>query len=76
MPVVRPVVRAGAVDAAGNLWVSFASTPVTYVYDPEGERVRVVQFRGAGMINPSSMFFAPEGRLLVAPGCYIFQPSA
>jgi hypothetical protein len=73
IPVVRPVIRTAAIDATGNLWVAFASVPVTYVYDPSGERVRVVQFRGAGPISPSSLFFAPDGRLLVAPGCYIFE---
>jgi hypothetical protein len=74
VPVVRPVVRTAAVDGASRLWVSFAGAPVTYVYDPLGERTRVVQFRGAGLLNPSSLFFAPDGRLLVAPGCFIFQP--
>jgi hypothetical protein len=74
IPVVRPVVRTAAVDGSGNLWVAFADPPCTYVYDAQGERTRVVQFRGAGIISPSGLFFAPDGRLLVAPGCYIFQP--
>jgi hypothetical protein len=74
IPVVRPVIRTAAVDAAGHLWVTFAGLPYTYVYDPNGERTRVVQFRGAGILAPSGLFFAPDGRLLVAPGCYIFQP--
>jgi hypothetical protein len=74
IPVVRPVIRTAAVDPAGNLWVALAGMPYTYVYDSNGERTRVVQFRGAGTITPSGLFFAPDGRLLVAPGCYIFQP--
>jgi len=74
LPVVRPVIRTAAVDASGNLWVVLANLPFTYVYDPRGERTRVVQFRGAGILSPSGLFFAPDGRLLVAPGCYVFQP--
>jgi hypothetical protein len=74
LPLVRPLIRTAAVDGAGNLWVSFAGVPYTYVYDPRGERTRVVQFRGAGVISPSGLSFAPDSRLLVAPGCYIFEP--
>ena len=74
-PVVAPVVRAARADAQGRLWVSFAAVPVTYVYDATGEKVRVVQFRGAGIISPSSLFFTGEGRLLLTPGCYEFDPA-
>jgi hypothetical protein len=74
IPVVAPVIRTAAVDASGNLWIAFAGIPYTYVYDPLGERIRVVQLRGAGIISPASLSFAPDGRLLVAPGCYFFQP--
>jgi hypothetical protein len=74
LPVVRPVVRTAAVDGGGNLWVVFAGLPYTYVYDPNGERARVVQFWGAGTISPSGLFFAAADRLLVTPGCYIFDP--
>jgi hypothetical protein len=76
IPVVPPVVRTARVDAGGRLWLSFAPVPFTYVYDGEGEKVRVVQFRGAGLVSPSSLFFAPTGRLLVTPGCYEFDPAA
>jgi sugar lactone lactonase YvrE len=65
-------VRAAAVDPAGNLWVSFVQ-PYTYVYNPDGEKIRVVQFYGAGIIRPSGLFFAGPGQVLVAPGCYIFD---
>ncbi len=73
IPVVTPVVRTAAVDGRGQLWISF-TLPVTFVYDSEGEKVRTVQFRGAGLLTPTSLFFARDGRLLVTPGCYIFRP--
>jgi hypothetical protein len=72
-PVVAPVVRAAAVDRDGRLWVTLV-VPFTYVFDQDGEKVRVVQFRGAGMIAPTSLSFSPGGKLLVTPGCYIFDP--
>jgi hypothetical protein len=74
LPVVAPVVRTARVDGAGRLWVSFASVPFTYVYDATGEKIAVVQFRGAGIVQPASLFFGRSGRLLVAPGCYEFEP--
>jgi hypothetical protein len=73
IPYVRPTIRAAAVDAAGQLWVSL-SVPFTYVYDAHGDKVRTVQFRGAGTISPTSLSFSAEGRLLVTPGCYVFDP--
>lgn len=73
LPMVAPTVRTAAVDAAGRLWVSFV-VPYTYVYDSDGEKVRTVQFRGAGVISPSSLAFAASGRLLITPGCYEFAP--
>jgi hypothetical protein len=72
LPLVAPAVRTAAVDHSGRLWVSFVQ-PVTYVYDGNGEKIRTVQFRGAGLIAPSSLWFAADGRLLVTPGCYEFQ---
>jgi hypothetical protein len=72
MPVVRPIVRTAALDRAGRLWISF-TVPYAYVYDG-GEKIRTVQFRAAGLITPTSLSFAPDGRLLVTPGCYIFKP--
>jgi len=73
VPLVVPSVRAAAVDRAGNLWVSLL-VPYTYVYNPQGERIRVVQFRGAGILSPTSLYFTNDGRLLVTPGCYEFRP--
>jgi hypothetical protein len=73
LPIVSPTVRTAAVDAAGNLWVSLV-VPYTYVYDRDGDRIRVVQFRAAGMMAPGSLFFGRRGRLLVAPGLFEFSP--
>ncbi len=72
LPLVVPTVRTAAVDAAGNLWVSFL-IPYTYVFDAEGEKWRTVQFRAAGIVVPTSLFFNQKGRLLVTPGCYEFS---
>ncbi len=71
LPFVAPTVRAAAVDESGNLWVSFVQ-PFTYVFDAAGEKIRTVQFRGAGVLAPSSLFFTRKGRVLVTPGCYEF----
>jgi len=73
-PFVPPVVRAAAVDAGGNLWVAFTVTPHAYVYDTAGDKVRVVRLQAAGTVAASSLFFSHTGRLLVAPGCYEFNP--
>ena len=74
LPLVVPTVRAAAADPDGNLWVTFL-IPFTYVFDAQGEKVRTVQFRAAGIISPSSLFFNQRGRLLVTPGCYEFAPA-
>lgn len=73
VPYVIPTVRAAAVDAKGQLWVSLI-VPFTYVYDAHGDKARTVQFQAAGMLAPTSLFFTRAGRLLVTPGCYEFQP--
>jgi hypothetical protein len=73
LPLVPPTIRSAAVDAAGNLWIAFV-VPYTYVFDPDGDKVRTVQFRGAGTITPTSLFFGRKGRLLVTPGLYEFAP--
>lgn len=72
-PMVAPTVRTATVDGSGRLWVSFV-VPYTYVYDADGEKVRTVQFRGAGILAPASLSFNSRGHLLVTPGCYEFQP--
>jgi len=74
VPLVAPTVRTAAVAPDGHLWISFM-VPYTYVYDGDGEKTRVVQFKGAGLLQPSSLFFAGSTRLLVTPGCYEFNPS-
>lgn len=73
LPFVTPTVRTAAVDGNGRLWVSFV-VPYTYVFEADGEKVRTVQFRGAGIISPSSLSFSTSGKLLVTPGCYEFLP--
>ena len=61
-------------DGQGRLWVSLVGAPVTYVYDADGEKARVVRFEAAGTLSPAGLFFSHTGRLLVAPGCYEFAP--
>jgi hypothetical protein len=72
LPIVPPVVRTATVDRDGRLWVSLI-TPFTYVFDRDGEKVRTVQFRAAGLLAPTSLSFALSGRLLVTPGLYEFD---
>ena len=73
VPFVAPIIRAAAVNDRGQLWISL-SVPYTYVYDADGDKIRTVQFRAAGLISPISLSFSPSGRLLVTPGCYEFDP--
>lgn len=73
IPLVPPTVRTAAVDRQGRLWVSLMQ-PYTYVYDQQGEKIRTVQFRGANLIAPDSLFFTKDGRVLVTPGLYEFKP--
>lgn len=73
IPVVRPVVRTAGLDARRHLWIGF-TLPYLYVYDEDGEKVRTVQLRAAGLLTPTSLFFTRDGRLLVTPGCYVFRP--
>jgi len=73
VPLVAPTVRTASLDRNGQLWVSFV-IPFTYVFDPGGEKVRTVQFRGAGVVTPSSLSFNERGSILVTPGCYEFSP--
>lgn len=72
LPIVNPLVRAAAVDPDGRVWISLTS-PTTYVYNSAGDKVRTVRLQSAsGLLSPSSLFFAADGRLLVTPGCYEF----
>jgi hypothetical protein len=73
VPLVTPVIRAAGVSPAGELWVSLA-VPFTYVFNSDGDKVRTVQFTGAGLISPTSLYFSRSGKLLVTPGCYEFDP--
>jgi len=73
VPFVTPSVQAAAVNDKGELWVSLA-VPYTYAYDKDGDKIRTVQFQAAGLVSPTSLSFAPDGRLLVTPGCFEFDP--
>ena len=67
-----PTIRTAQVDPTGKLWVSLW-VPYTYVYDRDGDKIRTIQFRGAGLITPNSLSFESQNQLLVAPGCYRFS---
>lgn len=71
VPLVAPIVRTAALDRGGRLWISFL-LPYSYVFDTNGEKVRTVQFRGAGLMTPSSLWFNDRGRVVITPGCYEF----
>ncbi|HYT68351.1 MAG TPA: hypothetical protein VEL51_18130 [Vicinamibacterales bacterium] len=72
LPVVEPAVRAAGVDREGRLWIAL-TRPFTYVYDSSGDKLRTVQFKGADILSPNSLFFTKDGRILVTPGCYEFR---
>lgn len=71
LPLVPPAITTAGVDRDGRLWISLTSG-FTYVYDA-GEKVRTVQFRGASVLTPNSLYFTKDGRVLVTPGCYEFK---
>lgn len=73
VPLVAPIIRTAALDRTGRLWVSFV-VPFSYVFDASGEKLRTIQFRAAGIVSPSSLWFSERGRVLVTPGCYEFAP--
>jgi hypothetical protein len=75
VPFVTPVIRAATVDARGELWISLA-VPYTYVYDAQGDKARTIQFQAAGIVSPTSLSFSADGRLLVTPGCFEFDPQS
>jgi len=72
VPFVTPTIQAAAVNDRGELWLSL-TVPYTYVYDSDGDKIRTIQFQAAGLITPTSLSFASDGRLLVTPGCYEFD---
>ena len=72
-PVVTPTIRTATINRTNHLWISFV-VPYTYVFDAEGDKIRTLQFRGAGIIAPSSFFFGRQGRLLITPGLSEFLP--
>ena len=72
LPLVTPTIRTAAVDPSGHLWIAF-TVPYTYVFDHDGDKVRTVQFRAAGIMTPSSLFFGRNATILVTPGLFEFQ---
>jgi len=76
LPLVPPAVRTAGVDREGRLWIALTSQPVTYIYDGAGEKLRTVQFKGADILAPNSLFFTRNGHVLVTPGCYEFLSPA
>jgi hypothetical protein len=72
LPFVPPAITTAGVDHDGHLWIVLTS-PFTYVYDGSGEKIRTVQFKGASLLTPNSLFFTKDGRVLVTPGCYEFR---
>ena len=72
LPVIAPLVRTAAVDPAGRLWVSLV-LPCTYVFSPNGDKQRTVQFHGASPLSVTSLTFAKGDRVLVTPGLYEFS---
>ena len=74
VPFVAPLIRAAAVSPSGELWISL-SIPYTYVYDAQGDKIRTLQFRAAGIVGPTSFGFTRRGTVLVTPGCYEFSAS-
>lgn len=72
-PVAPAFVQAAAVDRHGRLWVSL-TLGYTYVFDPQGDKIRTAQFRAGNVdVSPTSLFFTRDDRLLVTPGCYEFR---
>jgi hypothetical protein len=74
-PAVPVLVRTAAVDPRGTLWVALEDGTI-FRYSPNGEKVGTLQLRGAGPLAATSLFFSGASRLLVTPGCYIFNTAS
>jgi hypothetical protein len=72
LPLIVPLIRTAAVDPMGRLWVSLV-LPYTYVFAPNGDKQRTVQFHGAMPLSVTSLTFAKGDRILVTPGLYEFS---
>jgi hypothetical protein len=57
-PSSRHSSGAAAVSPTGELWISL-SIPYTYVYDAQGDKIRTVQFRAAGIVGADQLRFHP-----------------
>jgi hypothetical protein len=72
MPLIAPGVQAAAVAPDGSLWIAL-SLPYVYVFDATGDRTRVVELHGAGVIRAETLAFSRQGRLIATPGGYEFD---
>jgi hypothetical protein len=72
LPLAPPTIRTAAADGNGHLWISFVE-PFTYEFDADGDKVRILRFRAAGIVSPNHLFFDTAGRVLVTPGLYMFD---
>ncbi|MGE3956836.1 MAG: hypothetical protein AB7H96_08980 [Vicinamibacterales bacterium] len=75
LPLVRPTIRAAALDRLGRLWAAFEGG-FTYVFDADGDKIRVVRFRGVGPVSPTTLFFGRDNHLLVTPGLHEYDVDA
>ena len=66
LPLVAPMVRTAAVDRSAGC--GFPSSCRFRMSTTRAAKIRTVQFRGAGIVSPSS-WFSETGRVLVTPGC-------
>ena len=60
-------------SAASSVEAMGRTPSPTYVYGADGDKIRTIQFRGAGTLTPTSLFFGTRGQLLVTPGLYEFD---
>lgn len=72
LPLITPNVQAAAVAPDGSLFIAL-TLPSVYVFDAQGDKTRVLELYGAGVIQPSSLAFSKTGRLIVTPGGYEFE---
>ena len=75
LPLVRPSVNTAAAAPDGSLWIAL-SLPYVYVFDDAGDKIRVVELYGKGIVTPSSLAFSRAGRLIVTPDGYEFDVPA
>jgi hypothetical protein len=75
LPLIIPNVQTATVAPDGSLWIAL-SLGYVYVFDAAGDKIRVLELHGAGVVRPMSLAFSREGRLIVTPGGYEFDVPA